>query len=112
MSDSTELWQAVSELRDRNAALESRVSATDARVEMFLTEFRESRRERQQQMENIASSLNARLGQFDEKMDEIREKVSEAHGAAKFGKWVIGLLISLGVPAALFTWYSHGGPPQ
>lgn len=84
------------------------MSAHDARLVAFL----ESRREHQRQMESIAASINTRLGQFDEKMDEIREKVSEAHGAAKFGKWVIGILISLGFPAALFTWYTHGGPTQ
>lgn len=112
MSDSNELWQAVTELRDRHSNLEARMSAHDARHEMFLAEFRESRQERQRQMESIAASLNTRLGQFDEKMDEIREKVSEAHGAAKFGKWVIGILISLGFPAGLFAWYTHGGPPQ
>lgn len=112
MSDSNELWQAVTELRDRHSNLEARVAVHDARLVAFLDEFRESRREHQRQMESIAASINTRLGQFDEKMDEIREKVSEAHGAAKFGKWVIGILISLGFPAALFTWYTHGGPTQ
>lgn len=95
-----ELWQAVDTLRERNSALESRMSAHEATQEAFLMEFRESRRERQRQMEGITGTLA-----------EIREKVSEAHGAAKFGKWMVGLLVSLGVPAALFAWYS-GGPPQ
>lgn len=98
----------MTELRDRHSNLEARVAVHDARLVAFL----ESRREHQRQMESIAASINTRLGQFDEKMDEIREKVSEAHGAAKFGKWVIGILISLGFPAALFTWYTHGGPTQ
>lgn len=98
--NTTELWQAVTELRDRHATLESRVAAHDVRHEMLLAEFRESRQERQRQMEGITGTLA-----------EIREKVSEAHGAAKFGKWMVGLLVSLGVPAALFAWYS-GGPPQ
>lgn len=96
-----ELWQAVSELRDRNATLESRISANDARHEMFLAEFRESRQELQRQMESISASLA-----------DIQVKVGEAHGAAKFGKWMIGLLVSMGVPAALFAWYSNGGSPQ
>ena len=108
MSDSNELWHVVTELRDRHSNLEARVAVHDARLVAFL----ESRREHQRQMESIAASINTRLGQFDEKMDEIRGKVSEAHGAAKFGKWVIGILISLGFPAALFTWYTHGGPTQ
>lgn len=112
MSDSNELWQAVTELRDRHSQLESRVAVHDARLVAFLDEFRESRQERQRQMDTLTSALNTRLGQIDEKMDTIQEKVSEAHGAAKFGKWVIGILISLGFPAALFTWYTHGGPPQ
>ena len=112
MSDSNELWQAVTELRDRHSNLEARVAVHDARLVAFLDEFRESRLERQRQMDALAAALNTRLGQIDEKIDTIQENVSEAHGAAKFGKWVIGILISLGFPAALFTWYTHGGPPQ
>lgn len=112
MTDSNELWQAATELRDRHSNLEARVAVHDARLVAFLDEFRESRRERQRQIDTLTAALNTRLGQIDEKMDTIQEKVSEAHGAAKFGKWVIGILISLGFPAALFTWYSHGGPTQ
>ena len=112
MSDSNELWQAVTELRDRHSNLEARVAVHDARLVAFLDEFRESRQERQRQMDTLTAALNTRLGQIDEKMDTIQEKVSEAHGAAKFGKWVIGILLSLGFPAAMFTWYTHGGSPQ
>lgn len=86
---SKELWQAVDELRNRNSALESRMSAHDAKHEAFLAEFRESRRERKEQIELIANSISHRLSEFDEKIDTIGTKVIEAHGAAKFGKWVV-----------------------
>lgn len=89
-----ELWQAVDAGRERISALESRMSAHDAKHEAFLAEFRESRRERKEQIEMIANSISSRLSEFDEKIDTVATQVSEAHGAAKFGKWVAGVIIA------------------
>lgn len=92
--DHRELWQAVDNLRERNGALESRMSAHEATQEAFLMEFRESRRERKEQIDTIAHAIESRLSDFDGKFDTLSEKVTEAHGAAKFGKWLIGIVLA------------------
>lgn len=102
--DHRELWQAVDAGRERISALESRMSAHDAKHESFLDEFRESRKERKEQMDTIAQAIHSRLVDFDGKFDALAEKVTEAHGAAKFGKWLLGIVL-----AAIGLFYARGG---
>lgn len=90
-----DLWQALDALRDRNSQLEARMSAHDAKHEAFLAEFRESRRERKEQIDLIAHAINSRLVDFERKIDHVSHKVTEAHGMATFGKWGIGFVITV-----------------
>lgn len=79
------------------------MSAHDAKHEAFLAEFRESRRERKEQIDLIAHAINSRLVDFERKIDNVTTKVVEAHGMATFGKWGIGLVLTvLAVVAAYF----------
>lgn len=103
-NDTGTLWQAVDEIRNRQSQIEARVAAHDARLVAFLEEFRESRRERKEQIEAIAREMRRSVDEFNTKLDELRLQVSEAHGMAKFGRWlagvalvVIGWFISKGV---------------
>lgn len=98
---SKELWQAVDDLRARNNALEVQIATHVAKHEAFLTEFRESRQERREQMQLIA----VKLAGFDAKIDGFQAKVTEAHGAAKFGKWLLATVIAGG---ALFIKLNGG----
>lgn len=91
MAETDTLWQAVDEMRNRQSQIESRVAAHDARLLAFLDEFRESRRERQKQIEDIVKAM----AEFRTTLDEVKLKVSEAHGMAKFGKWAAGIAIGI-----------------
>lgn len=91
MAETDTLWQAVDEIRNRQSQIESRVAVHDARLLAFLDEFRESRRERQKQIEDIGKTMV----EFRTTLDEVKLKVSEAHGMAKFGKWAAGIAIGI-----------------
>lgn len=97
-----DLWQALESLRNRNSTLEARMSAHDAKHEAFLAEFRESRRERKEQIDLIAHAINSRLVDFERKIDHVTHKVTEAHGMATFGKWGIGFVLTVLALAATY----------
>lgn len=89
MADTDTLWQAVDEIRNRQSAIESKVAVHDSRLLAFLEEFRESRKERREQM----ADLTRTLAEFNTKLDAVQNKVSEAHGMARFGKWASGIVV-------------------
>lgn len=89
MAETDTLWQAVDEMRNRQSAIEARVAVHDARLLAFLDEFRESRRERQKQIDDIHETIT----KFGKKLDAINDKVSEAHGMARLGKWAVGIAL-------------------
>lgn len=98
MSDTEALWHAHNELLEKHHALEARMAAHDARYENIVEKLDLSRRERTEQHEKILGAIG-----------ELKNEMAEKRGAAKFGMWVVGILLSLGVPPALFFWYTHGG---
>jgi len=79
--------------------LAGRVVGIEGRHDVVLDELRTSRRESGQQLQKIG-----------EKLDALTVEVSEYRGALRFGKWAAGILISLGVPAALLAYW--GGTRQ
>lgn len=102
MAETDTLWQAVDEIRNRQSQIESRVAAHDARLAAFLEEFRESRKERREQL----AGLTRTLAEFNTKLDAVQTKVSEAHGMARFGKWVSGIVV------VIVGWFiAKGGAP-
>lgn len=102
MAETDTLWQAVDEIRNRQSQIESRVAVHDARLLAFLEEFRESRAERKEQIANIAKAM----AEFNTKLDAVQNKVSEAHGMARFGKWASGVII------IVIGWFiTKGGAP-
>ena len=103
--DIAELWERLSAQEVKVAALSGRIDTLEAKVDA-------SRSERNAQYADIKTTLTEirqGLTQTNLKVDDLKDKVAEAHGAAKFGKWLAGTLIAMGAPAALFAWYSHGG---
>lgn len=83
-----------SDLRVCHAELAGRVSVCE-RVLFDLGEKMDlSRKERAEQYADIKKSL-----------DLLGEEISEYRGALRFGKWMAGTLIALGVPSAmLMAW--------
>lgn len=96
MSDTDVLWQRHEELREKVDALNARMSAHDERYNAVVEKLDLSREERKEQFNAIMVEMKA-----------VREEVAEKRGAAKFGAWLAGIMIALGVPAALFSWYTH-----
>lgn len=102
--DQDVIWQELNALRDRNSKLEARMSAHDAKHEAFLAEFRESRRERKEQIDLIAHAINSRLVDFERKIDTVTSKVTEAHSVASFSKWLAGFVVgALGLLAVFLS---------
>ena len=101
MNDAEALWEQINVLRDKQAALESRMSAHDAKQDALAEKIDLSRSERSEQFQQLTAQIST-LG------ETVREELSEYHGALKFDKWLAGLLIALGVPAALLTAWGHG----
>lgn len=101
MNDADSLWQQINVLREKQSALESRMSAHDAKQDALAEKIDLSRSERSEQFQQLTAQIST-LG------ETVREELSEYRGALKFGKWLAGLLIALGVPAALLTAWGHG----
>lgn len=93
-----DLWEHHEQLRSRVNELEQKMAVAEERHSTVLEKLDESQRERRTQFETLLKEMKA-----------TRDEVVEARGAAKFGKWVVSILLALGVPPALFFWYSHGG---
>ena len=103
-NDTDVLWQEVNNLKKENSELTARVAVGEALHKELVAEFRRNESERKEQFDKLISTINT-------SMESLKNEMAEKRGAAKFGMWVVGLLISLGVPGALFAWYTHGGPP-
>ena len=101
MNDADALWEQINVLREKQSALESRMSAHDAKQDALAEKIDLSRSERSEQFQQLTAQIST-LG------ETVREELSEYRGALKFGKWIAGLLIALGVPAALLTAWGHG----
>lgn len=102
MAETDTLWQAVDEIRNRQSQIESKVAVHDSRLVAFLEEFQESRAERKEQMATIAKTMV----EFNTKLDAVQNKVSEAHGMARFGKWASGIVV------VIVGWFiTKGGAP-
>ena len=84
--------QAIRELAER-------IEKVEDRHDTVLGEIRQSREERSRQ-----------IAKLDAKLDTLTHEVSEYRGALRFGKWLAGLLIAMGVPAALLAYW--GGQRQ
>lgn len=95
-AESDALWQAHNELRDRHHALESRMAASEERHKAIVEKLDLSRVERTQQHQATLEAIGS-----------LKNEVAEARGAARFGKFIIGLLITLGAPPALVYWWIH-----
>ena len=102
MTGETEaLWDHVNALRDKQAALEARMAAHDAKTDALAEKIDLSRQERTEQFKVITEQI-ATLG------ETVKEELSEYRGALKFGKWIAGTLIALGVPAGMLAmWGGH-----
>ena len=101
MNEAEALWEQINVLREKQSALESRMSAHDAKQDALAEKIDLSRSERSEQFQQLTAQIST-LG------ETVREELSEYRGALKFGKWLAGLLIALGVPAALLTAWGHG----
>ena len=102
---SEELWDRISAIDVRFAELEGRINMQQQALNTIEKTLMENREERQ----HFHNETKAALVKIADSVSAINDKVTEAHGMAKFGKWIVGTLIALGVPAAMFAWYSHGG---
>ena len=66
-----------------------RIAALEAEVKGIRASVNESRMERHRQYEDIS-----------DKLDTLIVEVTEYRGAIRFGKWVVGTLIGIGIPSA------------
>ena len=97
MSEAEAIWERINAQSDRMSELEARMAAYEARTVSIEQKIDLSRQERTEQYKDIKASLQT-----------ISNEVSEYRGALQFGKWLAGILIALGVPAALLTaWGAH-----
>lgn len=101
MNEAEALWEQINVLREKQSALESRMSAHDAKQDALAEKIDLSRSERSEQFQRLTAQIST-LG------ETVREELSEYRGALKFGKWLAATLIALGVPAALLTAWGHG----
>lgn len=101
MNEQEALWEQVNQLRDKQSALESRMSAHDAKQDALAEKIDLSRTERTEQFRSLSDQI-AKVG------EDVREELSEYRGALKFGKWIAGILIAMGVPAAMLAAWGHG----
>ena len=97
MSEAEAIWERINAQSDRMSELEARMAAHEARMVSIEQKIDLSRQERTEQYKDIKAALT-----------NISNEVSEYRGALQFGKWLAGILIALGVPAALLTaWGAH-----
>lgn len=112
------IWEAIDELRNarrehsvKHAELEGAVTLVGEQ----LMHHGERTELIHKQLSDQLTTFSAQFNSINNKLDLVRTEVAEKRGAARFGMWVVGTLISLGVPAALFSWYTSnangGGPP-
>ena len=101
MSEAEALWEQVNNLRDRQAVIEARIAAHEAKTDAIEDKIDLSRQERTEQFRQLSQQIE-QLG------TTVQAELSEYRGALKFGKWLAGILIALGVPAALLASWGHG----
>lgn len=101
MTDAEAVWEQINVMRDRQSAAEARMAANDATVAALIEKVDLSRQERTEQYLALSAKMDS-LGKT------VQIELAEYRGALRFGKWLAGILIALGVPAGLLAlWGGH-----
>lgn len=90
------IWGAIGDMREEQSAMKERMAVSEQQHR----EFSEWRKEHKAQMEALIASVNNAAHQY-----------SEAQGAAKLGKWIISLLVAMGLGGWVTNHFMAGGPP-
>lgn len=101
MNDTEAVWEQINAMRDKQSALEARMAAHDAKVDALADKLDLSRTERTEQYHQLSAKIDG-LGVT------VQSELAEYRGALRFGKWIAGTLVALGVPAGLLAmWGGH-----
>lgn len=104
MSDQDAIWDAIRDLRERGESHAVRHAELDGRINQQADALEAMDRKLDKSMKERGDQYVAIMG----KLNEIGGEISEYRGALQFGKWIAGILIALGVPAALIAaWGGH-----